>query len=71
MGQLRKILKSKLSKPIFPKRNKNWKNLASKMGFSVDRINCSELMENQARNKQRGEKIFQREKCTGTPNFNS
>ena len=31
------------------------------MGFSVDRIKCLELTENQAHNKQRGEKRFQRE----------
>ena len=54
MGQLEKILKSKLSK--------SRKNLASKMRFSIDRIKCLELMENQARNKQRGEE------CAGTLN---
>ena len=40
----------------YPKWNKNWKNLASKMGLSVDRIKCLELMKNQRHHKQRGEK---------------
>ena len=44
----------------YPKRNKHWKNLASKMGFSMDRIQWLELTENQARQKQKSEKISPR-----------
>ena len=57
-----------LCSQLNPKQNKNWKNLAYKMRFSMDRIKCLELTENQARNRERGEKRFQFKKCAGTIN---